>query len=437
MKRSGLIDSVPVISPCNEDWAEMSGNAQVPFCSHCAKNVNDLSTMTRKEARKLIVASGGGLCVRYVQHPRTGTPMFASQLVKIAGRAGLAAGVLGASLAAAQPAAAQGTSEPVQIVQANETAANGTTARINGTVLDPNGAIVPFATVSLINKDTGEHRIINADAEGFYQFAELPAGTYTLRAEASGFKTFETTGIKLSDGSLLRTNANLALNQVEEVVQVGGEMSLPQSWTSVTLGVVAVSVVNSNPLVGAVIRDDLDEVKVRVAMRERINVRDRSHQGLTPLHAAVQNGNVEIARFLLERGAKANIRDLDKRTPLMMLDEDATPEMVQLLLSFGAKPKLVDKERNNVLHHAAANGVDSEIIRILVLSGSNVNAVNKEGKTPLMVAAEEGEDEAVAALLSSGADVNRRTRDGRSAMDVASGDQVRDALASFGAARRE
>jgi hypothetical protein len=90
MKKSGSIDSVRVQSPCTEDWNEMTGNVQVRFCSHCSKNVNNLSTMTRKEARKLVLASGGKLCVRYVQDPRSGGPLFAPKFIRIAGRAGLA-----------------------------------------------------------------------------------------------------------------------------------------------------------------------------------------------------------------------------------------------------------------------------------------------------------------------------------------------------------
>jgi len=430
MKKSGFIDSVRVQSPCSEDWNEMTGNDQVRFCSHCSKNVNNLSTMTRKEARKLVLASGGKLCVRYVQNPRTGGPVFAPKLVRIAGRAGLAAGVLGASLAAAQPAFAQGSAEPVQIVRADQAAVgNGASAKIAGTVFDPQGAVIPFAVVSLTNKETGEFRTMNADGEGGYQFVELPAGSYSLRAEASGFKAFETTELKLSEGSLLRTNANLALPQVDAIVQVGGSEEV---FTTIDGG--AMISLPMAPMVAAVLSDDLEEVKVRVAMRERINVRDKSYDGMSPLHAAVENGNVEIARFLLERGAKVNIRDFEKRTPLMMLDEDATPEMLQLLLSFGAKLKLVDKQGNTALHHAAANGLEAEMIRTFVSYGVNINAANKEGKTALMLAAEENARETVAAFLESGANPNIRTRDGRTAADIADGETVRAALFNYGAA---
>jgi hypothetical protein len=48
-----FIDSVRVKDPCTEAWDKMMGNDRVRFCSHCAKDVNNLSEMPRKEARKL------------------------------------------------------------------------------------------------------------------------------------------------------------------------------------------------------------------------------------------------------------------------------------------------------------------------------------------------------------------------------------------------
>ncbi|MEO5858465.1 MAG: hypothetical protein ABIR33_05895, partial [Pyrinomonadaceae bacterium] len=99
MKKSTFIDSIRVGDPCTEEWDEMVGNSEVRFCSHCAKDVNNLSEMTPRKAAKLVMRSNGNLCIRYRVDPFTSGPMFAPQLVKIAGRAGLAAGVLGASIA--------------------------------------------------------------------------------------------------------------------------------------------------------------------------------------------------------------------------------------------------------------------------------------------------------------------------------------------------
>src|SRR5215207_5216407 len=100
MQRKSFIDSIRVADPCTENWNEMTGNHRVRFCSHCAKDVNNISEMTRKEAARLVRKSGGRLCVRYRVDPKTSSPIFAERVASVA-RHGLAAGVLGASLLAA------------------------------------------------------------------------------------------------------------------------------------------------------------------------------------------------------------------------------------------------------------------------------------------------------------------------------------------------
>ena len=436
MKKPGFIDSVRVKDPCSESWDEMAGNDQVRFCSHCAKSVNNISEMTRSKAAKLVMRSNGNICIRYVKDPHSGGPMFAPQFVRIAARTGLAAGVLGASLAAAQPTFAQGSPIPVETVRVEQTT-NGDNppAKIKGTVTDPQGAVIPFAVISITNKETGDFRAMNADAEGAYEFLDVPAGRYSMKIEAVGFQTFENQEVSVSEGSQLRQNASLEIPQIGEIVQVGGDEESRNVIMGITVG--SFMTVSGNALVQAVMNDNLEEVKVRVAMRERVNVRDKAYDGLSPLHAAVQNGNVEIAQFLLEHGAKVNIRDHEKRTPMMMLDDDAKPELVQLLINYGAKAKLLDKEKNGALHHLAQSGADAEIIRLLVNYGYNSNALNKEGKTPLMLAAENDKEDIVSALLQTGADANIRMRDGRSAIDLAASEAVRSTLQTYGAIAKQ
>ena len=151
------------------------------------------------------------------------------------------------------------------------------------------------------------------------------------------------------------------------------------------MGVVACTeTVESNPLVRAVMYDDLDEVKARVMMRAKVNVRDKAYDGISPLHAAVENGNIEIIQFLLDSGAKTNIRDFQKRTPLMMMDDDATPEIFDLLVRYGAQVQLVDKEKNTTLHHLVENADDADMVRLLINHGIDPNAINQSGETALM-----------------------------------------------------
>jgi hypothetical protein len=61
------LEEVRVASPCRADWDKMQGDNRVRFCQTCAKNVYNLSEMSRSEAENLIAAKEGNLCVRFYQ----------------------------------------------------------------------------------------------------------------------------------------------------------------------------------------------------------------------------------------------------------------------------------------------------------------------------------------------------------------------------------
>src|SRR3954465_5949276 len=60
---------------------------------------------------------------------------------------------------------------------------------ILGTVMDPNGAVVAGATITVKNTSTGLERTTTTDYEGNYSVAELPIGPYEVRVEQQGFTT--------------------------------------------------------------------------------------------------------------------------------------------------------------------------------------------------------------------------------------------------------
>jgi hypothetical protein len=435
MHKKRFIDSIRVADPCNESWDEMTGNDRVRFCSHCSKNVNNISAMTLSEAERLVRKSRGKLCVRYRTDPKTNAPIFTKRMASIA-RHGAAAGVLGASLLSAG-AYAQAEAVPQSLVQIERAEKTGDgSSKISGYVTDPNGAAIAYALVSITNQETLLSNVQNASAEGFYEFKDLPAGKYKIHFEGGGFASQDVDDIYISDASDLRRDGRLALAQLNEVVQVGSGDEKEVQWMGVTVGVIDVTYSgHRSELVTAVLDEDLDNVKARIIMRAKVNIRDKTRDGMSPLHAAVETGNLEIAEYLLAHGAKPNIRDSFKRTPLMMMDMDATPEMFQLLVRYGAKPNLLDKEKNTILHHFAQNSVDAEIVRTAVLYGMDINAINKEGRTALMSAVEQDESSVAKALIESGADVNARDREGRTALDLAADKllQTRSLLETYGA----
>src|SRR5688500_17753797 len=260
--QKSFIDSIKVENPCTEKWEEMTGNERVRFCSHCAKDVNNISQMTRKEAARLVRKSGGRLCVRYRTDPGTNSPVFSERVTSFA-RQTAAAGVLGASLVGA-PAFAQQETPAQPLVQTERTVQTGpASSRVSGYVTDPDGAAIPYALVMITNQETFLSHVQNATAEGFYEFKDLEAGKYKLRFEAGGFAFKEVDEVYVGDASEIRRDGQLALNHLNEVVQVGGEKEEVEHY--VTVGIVMEMPATRNELLLAVLREDLDEVKVRVS----------------------------------------------------------------------------------------------------------------------------------------------------------------------------
>src|SRR5678815_801464 len=60
---------------------------------------------------------------------------------------------------------------------------------IRGTVTDPNGAILPNASVQITDQATGISRTVTTDADGNYEASALKPGTYRVAVTAAGFKT--------------------------------------------------------------------------------------------------------------------------------------------------------------------------------------------------------------------------------------------------------
>src|SRR5260370_16896881 len=81
------------------------------------------------------------------------------------------------------------------------------TGTIEGTVLDPSGAAVPKAKVTITNTERNQVvRTVTTDASGTYSAPFLPVGSYSIKAEVSGFKTEVRTGVALNVNDVLRSN---------------------------------------------------------------------------------------------------------------------------------------------------------------------------------------------------------------------------------------
>jgi hypothetical protein len=91
---------------------------------------------------------------------------------------------------------------------------------ISGTVKDHTGAVVPKATVTATNTDTGVQQVLTTNATGAYSFPSLPVGHYDINIANAGFKPYRHAGITLDVNSALFVDAVLELGESSDAITV-------------------------------------------------------------------------------------------------------------------------------------------------------------------------------------------------------------------------
>ncbi len=97
---------------------------------------------------------------------------------------------------------------------------------ITGTVTDPNHAVIPGATVTVLQEDTGVKRDLETTSSGSYSATFLKPGKYEVSVSAKGFAKFDQKNIPVLVGQVLTINAELPLAGGQDTVTVTGEAPL-------------------------------------------------------------------------------------------------------------------------------------------------------------------------------------------------------------------
>jgi len=95
-----------------------------------------------------------------------------------------------------------------------------TTGTIQGTVKDASGALVPGAKVTVTASTLVGEKSVLSDSKGYYHFANLPPGDYTLVVEDKGFTTLKRTGLTLEVGHAPSIDLTMAVGSEATVVDV-------------------------------------------------------------------------------------------------------------------------------------------------------------------------------------------------------------------------
>ena len=220
-----------------------------------------------------------------------------------------------------------------------------------------------------------------------------------------------------------------------------------------------------------------DATKAKAAIAKGANVNTTTDAGMTPLLCATRRGNIEIMKFLLEKGADVNAKEskygqtalilaarggytdavkllIEKKADLNVKEKmygqtavllAANEEIVDLLKKAGAEtskdtsvapakkeiktvqeapqaPAEQEQPKKKNLNEeliAAAEKGNIPVVRVLLAEGAPLNAADERGNDALMLAAKSGNAELVKILLEKGASVCGRNVDGDTALKVA------------------
>lgn len=229
---------------------------------------------------------------------------------------------------------------------------------VSGSVMDPSGAAIPSATVSLTNLGNAVTRSSVTDKQGHYQFNQVAPGTYKIVATATGFGQAVADNVKLLVDTpaiidLPFTSLTAAVTQVEVVAGGGAEINT----TDASLG----NVVDNKPIVQLPLEGR--NVTGLLALQPGVTfIKEPNPGALNDYRSgAVNGGKADQANVLLDG---VDVNDQQNRasfTSVLRVTPDSIQEFrtitanpgAELGHSSGAQVTLVTKGGTNVIHGSA------------------------------------------------------------------------------------
>ena len=120
------------------------------------------------------------------------------------------------------------------------------TGGLRGAVRDANG-VIPGVTVTLTNEENGATRDAVSNEQGQYNFAAVPPGTYTVKAELTGFKTYENKAQRIAAQQFITLDIALEVGQLQETITVTGASPLIDTSNATGGGVISTEQLSTLP----------------------------------------------------------------------------------------------------------------------------------------------------------------------------------------------
>src|SRR5947208_4949588 len=158
--------------------------------------------------------------------------------------------------------------------------------------------------------------------------------------------------------------------------------------------------------------EKMDRTRIRALLQQRVDVNTPQIDGMTALHWATYQDDLETEELLVRAGANVNAANRYGVTPLSLACANGNGAMVERLLKAGADPNTALPGGETPLMTAARVG-ELASVKALLSRGASVHSKDdRHGQTALMWAAAEGHAEVVQELINAGADFRIRLTSG-------------------------
>jgi len=219
------------------------------------------------------------------------------------------------------------------------------TGTVSGFIWDTQGEGVGGVQVLLVNSESDENDYQTSEEDGSYTFANVKTGTWVINIVSLD-------GIRKAGPPITVSPGGTLLQNVHVTFPAEADSSAENGLIGQGFGGAIAMVRYALPLNEAISENDLETTQLLLARGEDVNGTDKNYDNITPLFVAVERGNLEIVRLLLEHRANVNA---------------------------------VNDVGETAMHAAAYRGANS-VVQYLYDKGANLDVVAKDGRTPLIIA---------------------------------------------------
>jgi hypothetical protein len=218
--------------------------------------------------------------------------------------------------------------------------------QFSGTVLDPTGAAVAGAKVTIVNMGTNLTVSTTTSSSGNYTVTQLPVGTYKLTAEAPGFKTLSNANVKLDAGVIAHVDFKLQIGKASEVVEVTGAAAAVNTEDSKLGQVVSGAQVANLPLNGRNVYDLIQMAPGAV----NVNGVDFENGHGTVVNGLREDFNGFLVNGLSNKGLSGGVVNVPIQDTVEEFQQLTLNNSAQYGSSAGSVTNLVTKQGSNTWH---------------------------------------------------------------------------------------